>query len=65
VESGGYEKVKDLHNNPPNTIQFNGQTAHKKMVFHFDFEAPYHCSENYTCSQNPITIGNDITKVSP
>ena len=65
MESGGYAKPKDLNNNPSSTISFIGQTAHKKMVFHFDFEAPYHCSENYTCSQKPIEIGNDITKVSP
>ena len=65
VESGGYETVNDLHNNPGSTIQFHGQRAHKKMVFHFDFEAPYHCSENNACRQIPIEIGNDITKVSP
>jgi hypothetical protein len=65
VESGGYAKLKDLNNNPSSTISFHEQRAHKKMVFHFDFEAPYHCSENSTCSQNPIEIGNDITNVSP
>jgi hypothetical protein len=38
VESGGYAKLEDLNNNPSSTISFNGRTAHKEMVFHFDFK---------------------------
>ncbi|VDI79548.1 Hypothetical predicted protein, partial [Mytilus galloprovincialis] len=62
VQSGGYEILRNINDNTKRTVMYNGQESEKTMIFHFDFEPSYHCSEKRHCSESPISIGPDITK---
>lgn len=64
VHSGGYEILRNINDNTKQTVMYNGHKSEKTMIFHFDFEPSYHCSETRSCTENPISIGPDVTKVS-
>lgn len=65
TRNGGYRKNHNRYGQYQSTQNYIGQDAEKSMVFHFDFYAPRHCSEDPSdCSSKPLDVGDDITRVN-
>ncbi|XP_076439275.1 uncharacterized protein LOC143278130 isoform X2 [Babylonia areolata] len=63
-KSGGFRKLKDLNSGQDlKTQNFEGRPSQSSVEFHFDLEAPYHCSELQKCSTGgePLSV-QDLTK---
>lgn len=67
ARSGGYRMLRNLGTFQYYATQdYIGQTAHKAMLYRFDFDDPIHCSEkkNSLCATPPFKLNKDVTKVS-
>ena len=64
LKSGGFRDLINRNDDSYHTREYyEGLTSSKTLLFQFDFRKPYHCKQNGTCSDLPLEIANDVTKV--
>lgn len=64
ARSGGFVELTRINDGSITGTEFyNGSLITGKVEFHFDFDVPVHCFDSSSCSDPPLVLLQDVTKV--